>query len=179
MNKAVFLDRDDTLIKNIPYLGDPNLVQLLPHVKEALSLLKDAGFRLFIITNQSGVGRGLLTKEQVRAVNERVLQLLGKDLIDDIYCCFDDPNDPAEGCRKPSPKLIFHARNEHNINLSSSYFIGDRLADIQAGKNAGCKTVLVLSGLHRHEISEARALADYVATDLWKAANWICIQGAI
>ena len=173
MNRAVFVDRDDTLIENVPYLSDPKRVKLLPYARETLEQLKNNGFLIFMITNQSGVGRGWITEEQVNAVNEEVIRQLGENYFTKIYCCYDDPNDPVENCRKPSPRMIFWAGTEYNIELLNSFFIGDRLADVEAGNNAGCKTVYVQTGSHKEEQREASQKADFVAKNLFAAAEWI------
>jgi D-glycero-D-manno-heptose 1,7-bisphosphate phosphatase len=141
--KAVFFDRDDTLIYDVPYNGDPDRVELMPGALEACRLLKQNGFELFIISNQSGVGRGRITAEQVNVVNERVLQLFGEHLFTDIYCCYDTPEDPLD-CRKPSPKMILQAAERYDIDLSQSFMVGDKKSDIDAGRNAGCRSILFL-----------------------------------
>lgn len=167
MRKAVFFDRDDTLIKDVPYNADPDRVELLPGAQEACRRLKQIDYELFIISNQSGVRRGLITVEQVNAVNDRVLELLGKTLITDIYCCYDLPDDPLD-CRKPSPKMILRAASQYNIDLSRSFMIGDKLSDVQAGINAGCVTILINNGADAETTS-----ADCVTDDLLSAADWI------
>ncbi len=174
LRAAVFLDRDDTLIVNVPYLGDPGQVKLLEGAREALQRLKVAGFVLVVITNQSGVGRGLITPEQVDAVNARMVELLGDGLLDAIYNCFGTPEADPEGCRKPSPKLIFKAANDLGLDLGRSYFIGDRTSDMLCGRNGGVRSVLVLTGRHgEEEINQARLYADHVATGLLEAADMI------
>lgn len=174
MRRAVFFDRDDTLIVDVPYNGDPDRVELLPRAREACHLLNENGFLLFIISNQSGVGRGFITREQVEAVNQRVLHLLGEHLFTDIYCCYDDPNDPIDGCRKPSPAMIFQARDAYELELSSCFMIGDKRSDIQAGHAAGCRTVFLESRSDPRERQAAHEQADFVTTDLFRAAEWIC-----
>jgi D-glycero-D-manno-heptose 1,7-bisphosphate phosphatase len=171
---AVFLDRDDTLIVNVPYLGDAEQVKLLDGVKQALEQLKAAGFALVVITNQSGVGRGLITVEQVAAVNARMVELLGVGLLERIYNCYGTPDADPEGCRKPSPKLIFKAAEDLELDLRRSYFIGDRTSDMLCARNAGVQSVLVLTGQHpADEIAEAKKYADVIASDLVAAAEKI------
>lgn len=175
--KAVFLDRDNTIIKNVPYLGNPSFVELLPYARRALRMLKKYGFELFIISNQSGVGRGFITKDQVRAVNREMERQLGDSFFSAIYCCYDDPDKPEENCRKPSAVMIQQARNDHKLDLQNSIVVGDKLIDVLAAKNAGCKSVLVLTGNDKAGQIEAKKYADYVAENLLKAAEWICTQG--
>ena len=175
MNKrAIFFDRDDTLIKDVPYSGNPALVQLMPHVREALSLLKAHGLFLFIISNQSGVGLGLISEEQVQAVNQELLRQLREDFFSGIYLCFAAPDDEKDDCRKPKPGMIWRARDDHQLNLAESFLVGDKPADILCAENAGCRSVLLLTGTHGENIEIARQKADFVASDLLQAAEWIC-----
>jgi len=173
MIKAVFFDRDNTLIKDVPYNGDPDKVELLPRVREALDMLQHCGFTLFLISNQSGVGRGMITREQVRNVNNEMIRQLGKTYFKDIYLCYDDPNKPVTNCRKPSPYMILEAVKDHNIDISRSFFVGDRLADIRAGHNAGCKSVLYMY-VSSEDITQAQTEADFASADLPEIAAWIC-----
>jgi D-glycero-D-manno-heptose 1,7-bisphosphate phosphatase len=148
---AVFLDRDGTLNEDPGYLGNPALVKLLPGVAEALSGLKKMNFKLIVVSNQSGISRGLLTRENVDSVNKRINELLDKHnaVIDAFYYCpfHPDFSDKEECiCRKPSPKLVFDAVKKFDIDLSRSYFVGDSVADIECGVNAGLKTILVKTG---------------------------------
>jgi D-glycero-D-manno-heptose 1,7-bisphosphate phosphatase len=167
-NKAVLFDRDDTLIVNIPYNGDPQKVKLLPDAKKACHALAQAGYLLILVTNQSAVGRGLISADQVRQVNSKVEQQLDISF-DGIYCCFDAPNNPVQGCRKPSPVMIQQAAQDHDIDLGSSIFIGDKESDIQAGHRAGCRTALIT---HPHSPPPS-PLADYVSSSLWEICLWI------
>jgi len=173
MNRAVFFDRDDTLIINIPYLGDPDQVRLLPFAAEALRLLKSSSFDLFLISNQSGVGRGLITKKQVDAVNHEMERQLGESFFTGIYCCYDDPADPVEHCRKPSPRLAQKAAQDYSIDLSRSFFVGDKLCDILAGQRAGCKSILITPDDIGKTAGEAGEKADFIAQDLLQVARWI------
>jgi len=175
-NAAVFFDRDDTLIKNIPYLGDPEQATLMPQARESLQLLHNNGFMLFIISNQSGVGRGYISKDQVRAVNDKIIELLGKNFFTDIYTCYDDPDNPIEGCRKPLPGMLLRAEKAYHINLQNSYIVGDRLHDIEAGVNAGCKSILYVTKSHPEEKPEALAKVVFHSDDLLEIARWICHQ---
>lgn len=175
MNKAIFLDRDDTLIKNIPYLGDPQKVELLPHVDTALAKLQKAGFFLIMISNQSAVGRGLITEQQSKAVNREIMRQLGIQF-DGVYLCFDHPHYPKEHCRKPSAKMILQAQKEHEIDLSRSFFIGDKAIDMQAGKKAGCRTILIAHPHKDDEERKAQHLADLISNDYMHIADWILTQ---
>ena len=149
---AIFLDRDGTLNEDPGYLGDPNQVKLLPGTGEALSLLKnELGFKLIVVSNQSGISRGLINKQMVDAVNERLNNLLAeyKTAIDAFYYCPFHPEFSSKeesNCRKPSPEMIFQAAKDLAIDLSGSYMVGDSVSDMECGVNAGLKTVLVKTG---------------------------------
>jgi len=151
-NFAVFLDRDGTLNEDPGYLGDPEKLKLFPGTGKALSVLKNKlNFKLIVISNQSGIARGLLTEENVIAVNNRINELLIPDdvMIDAFFYCpfhpdFSNPEDCT--CRKPSPEMVFRAAKDMNISLEQSYFVGDAVSDIECGKNAGLKTILIKTG---------------------------------
>jgi D-glycero-D-manno-heptose 1,7-bisphosphate phosphatase len=177
--RAVFLDRDDTLIVNVPYLGDPTLVEIFSDAAAALYALRQAGFLLFVVSNQSGVGRGLITRGQVSAVDAEMKRQLDGDYIHAFFHSFAAPDDPYATDRKPSPELLLQAAKIHDLDLPASFFIGDRLSDIECGLNAGCRTVLLTHAKSsRKENSDeedavARVKAHYIADTLTDAANWI------
>jgi D-glycero-D-manno-heptose 1,7-bisphosphate phosphatase len=179
MNRAVFLDRDDTLIVNVPYLGDPGRVEIFPEAAAALHALRQAGFLLFVVSNQSGVGRGLITREQVFAVNTEMQRQLNGDHIRAFYHSYATPDDPYATDRKPSPELLLEAAATHEVDLAGSFFIGDRLSDIECGINAGCRTVLLTHAKSSRrdsidpEDAVARTKAHYITNTLTDAANWI------
>ena len=146
--RAVFFDRDGTLMEEVSYCADPALVRVFPGVPEALRRLKRAGFGIFLITNQSGIGRGLVTEPEYRAVHQEFLRQAGEGALDAAYYCPDPPGVPS-ACRKPEPGMVLEAAAEHAIDLSASYFVGDKAADIECGRRAGTRTVLVLTGYGR------------------------------
>ncbi|PYJ37564.1 MAG: HAD family hydrolase [Verrucomicrobia bacterium] len=166
---AGFVDRDDTIMEDCGYCSDPKNVRIFPGVPEALRRLKSRGFKLIIITNQSGIGRGLMTVEQYRAVEGEVLRQLGSDLIDATYFCPDVPGQNSS-CRKPAPGMILQAQREHGIDLSRSFFIGDKEIDVECGRNAGVRTIRVQTGFQHDTIGSK---ADWVAKDLPAAAEII------
>ena len=171
---AVFLDRDDTLIKNIPYLGDPSQVRLMPGAAEACQKLYRAGLSLFVVSNQSGVGRGLITKEQVRAVDATMESFLGgSGIISGYYHCYAAPGDPYDERRKPSPAMLMEASRDHGLDLARSIMVGNRLSDIQAGIQAGCLAVLLDLQVPAEEKAEAVKTASFTAKDWATAAAWI------
>jgi histidinol-phosphate phosphatase family protein len=165
---AVFFDRDGTLMEDVHYCGDPALVELYPGVPEALFRLKRAGFHIFIISNQSGIGRGLITFEQHQAVHQEFLRQLGSGLIDASYFC---PDAPAAGSprRKPEPGMALEAAAEFGIDLTRSYFVGDKADDIECGRRAGVRTILVLTGYG----AEQDCQPDFTARDAAEAVALI------
>ena len=177
--RAVFLDRDDTLMVNVPYLGDPLLVDIFPEAAAALYALRKADFLLFVVSNQSGVGRGLITRDQVFAVNAEMKRQLNGDYIHAFFHSYAAPDDPYATDRKPSPELLLQAAKVHDLDLAGSFFIGDRLSDIECGLAAGMKTVLLThaKSSRRDENSEEDATAmekaHLIARDLTEAAAWI------
>jgi len=180
-NHAIFLDRDGTLNEDPGYISDPDNVVLFPETGQALSLLKKYGFLLIIISNQSGIARKLMTSKDVDAVNDKINSLLAeyKVKIDAFYYCPAHPDYSSEeecDCRKPSPKLVLEAAKEFNIALEKSYFIGDTVADIQCGKNAGLKTILVKTGKGEESFSilqKENNFPTFVADNLLSAGNFI------
>lgn len=178
-HRAVFFDRDDTLMVNIPYLGDPTKVEIFPEAALAMHALKSADFWLFVVSNQSGVGRGLITRNQVFSVNVELQRQLGGDYINAFFHSFATPDDPYATDRKPSPELLFKAAEIHNLNLTESFFVGDRLSDIECGHNACCRTVLLThekssrNGKLSEEDILAREKAHYIAATLMEAIQWI------
>jgi D-glycero-D-manno-heptose 1,7-bisphosphate phosphatase len=180
MNRAAFLDRDGTLIAEKNYLHDPAQVEILPGVPSALRRLQQAGYKLIIISNQSGVGRGYFTLEDVEKVHQHLRQELGRAGVhlDQIYIAPEAPDQPSRG-RKPSPQLLFDARDEFHLDLSRSYMIGDKLIDLQCGWNAGLgRSLLVRTG---YGAEVARSMvgqlgAAIIVDDLGAAADWILRQ---
>jgi HAD superfamily hydrolase (TIGR01662 family) len=165
---AVFLDRDGTLIRNVDYINDPKDVEMFPEVPDALRRLKIAGFRIVIITNQSGFARGRLTQEQYEAVQARVLELAGPGKIDATYMCPDfGPR------RKPSPAMILEAASDLHLDRSRSYMVGDKPIDVLCGHNAGTKTVFVKTG---YALDDTCA-PDFIAANMAEAAEWILSGG--
>lgn len=172
--KYVLLDRDGTIIVNKHYQKDPDETELLPNAREGLAKLREAGFGLVLITNQSGIGRGKLTRADLASVNRRMIMLLDgrDDFFDGIYYC---PHLPDEGCRcrKPKPGLLELASYDLGFSLSESYMVGDREVDVECGQTAGAATVLVRTGYGLETEERGDVEPDYVADDLVGAADWI------
>ena len=171
---AVFLDRDGTLMKEVNYCGDPKKVEVFTDVPDALALLKSRGYKLIVVTNQSGIGRGYFGVEQYEAVNGELGRQIGPGVIDASYFCPDAPDIPSQR-RKPSAAMVFEAQRDHKLDLRRSYFIGDKAIDIECGRNAGVRTILVQTG---YGSGERAAVADFDAADFTAAANWILSQPA-
>jgi D-glycero-D-manno-heptose 1,7-bisphosphate phosphatase len=169
LSPAVFLDRDGTLIRDVDYCGDPRDVHLFPGAAEALRKLKQAGYKLIIITNQSGIGRGYFNESAYRAVESEVIRQLGEKLIDATYFCPHAPDHQCE-CRKPQPGMILQGARDHHLDLAKSFLIGDKQSDVECGHNAGVKTVLVQTGYGAEGNAKS---ADLVADDLGQAADMI------
>ena len=150
---AVFLDRDGTLIEDTGYIDDPDKVRLLPGVADALRRLSDAGHHLVIISNQSGIARGIFDEEMLSTVHDRLESLLEQQQVrlEGAYYCpyLDSPKATIDtyrrrsDLRKPKPGMLLQAAKELDIDLSRSWMIGDEPRDIQAGKRAGCRTILI------------------------------------
>ena len=181
-HSVVFLDRDGTIIKDKHYLRDPENIEFYDGVFSSLQRLRQSGYQLIVVTNQSGVARGLMTEKDVRAVHDRLEERLSEkkiELLDIYYAPYhpeaDDPRYlKGKEYRKPRPGMLKQAGEDHGIDFSTSFMIGDKLSDIQAGKRAGCRTVLVRTGKGRKAVqSEQEIPADYVASDFSKAVEWI------
>ena len=172
LSAAVFVDRDGTIMQDADYCLDPKQVKILAGVPTALKRLKSKGFKLIVITNQSGIGRGLFSVDQYRAVEREVLRQIGDGLIDATYFCPDVPGQHSS-CRKPAPGMIIEATREHHIDLARSFFIGDKEIDAECGRNAGVRTIRVRTGFDRETTG---SIADWVAEDLPTAAQIILDQ---
>lgn len=165
---AVFFDRDGTLMEEVNYCSDPAQVHVFPGVPAALRRLKDCGFRLFVITNQSGIARGLFTEQQYRDVEQEFLRQLGPDLVDRSYFCADAPDLPSTR-RKPEPGMVFEAAADFPIDLARSWFIGDKESDIECGHRAGTRTILVRTGYGSLQSCQA----DFTDNDVVEAVDRI------
>ncbi|MEP6708755.1 MAG: HAD family hydrolase [Verrucomicrobiota bacterium] len=172
LSPAVFLDRDGTIMRDVEYCSDPKQVEIFSGVPEALVRLKQNGYKLIIISNQSGIGRGYFSEEQFRSVQDAVGRKLAPAVIDAVYYCRDKP-DGSSIRRKPSPAMVFEAQRDHGIDLIRSFFVGDKAIDIQCGRNAGVRTILVQTGYGLHEENTG---ADWVACDFTEATDIILEQ---
>src|SRR3982751_2221939 len=122
-SSAVFIDRDGTIMHDADYCSDPKQVQIFDGAAAALGRLKNTGYKIIVITNQSGIGRGFFNEKQYRAVEAEVSRQLGNDLIDATYFCPDPPGQPSK-CRKPAPGMVLAAASDHHVDLSRSFLVG-------------------------------------------------------
>ena len=181
MERAVFLDRDGTIIEDVGYLGECSKVKFLPRASEAIKLLNERGFKVIIATNQAGVARGYFTEETLKEINGYIQDSLSKQgaLIDRIYYCphhvegiIDEYRKECHW-RKPNPGMLEEAAGEFGIDLTESFVIGDKMTDIEAGYRAGCKTILLADKGSSNGGVETALTPDYVAADLYKAVRWL------
>lgn len=185
MEPAVFLDRDNTLIANDGDLGDPALVRLMEGVPEGVRALRDAGYRLIVVTNQGGVARGLYSEQDVDAVHQRIAALLDettglRGAIDRFYYCPFHPEAAVERYRgehpwrKPGPGMLLQAAKDMDLDLAASWLVGDQERDIRAGRAAGCRTVLIRHADHvEHAASDAEARPTITASSFLEAVRRI------
>ena len=176
MNKAgVFLDRDGTINIEKEYLSDPKQLELYSKSAKAIKELNDAGIPVVVVTNQSGIGRGMFTIETLNNIHLKLAKMLKKEagaVIDCVYFCPNTPKDKC-ACRKPQLGMIEKAGKELNIDTEHSYFVGDKVCDIKMGRKAGGKSVLVLTGYGKVEKKDISCQPDYIAQDLMEAVKWI------
>jgi D-glycero-D-manno-heptose 1,7-bisphosphate phosphatase len=185
MNRiGIFLDRDGTINEEVDYLSSPLDLHLIPGAADAIREANESGFKVFIITNQSGIARGILTEERLAEIHAALVSALARQhaTIDKIYYC---PHHPDFGeppfravcnCRKPGTGMIDAAVREFGIDLSKSFVIGDRMLDVQTGNNAGAASILVLTGYGRKELELCRlngVPVGHVAEDLPDAIHYV------
>ena len=166
--RAVFLDRDGTLMEEVNYCNDPKRVRVFPGTVGALQRLRHAGWLTVVVTNQSGLARGKISPEQYAAVNAEFLRQLPGG-IDAVYFCADHPDSPTPR-RKPGSGMLEEASRNHGIDLSRSWMIGDKEIDVECGRRAGCRTILVRTG---YGAELEKTAADFVHEDIVSASNMI------
>jgi len=179
--KAVFLDRDNTLIEDPGYINDPGQVELLPAVADALIQLRKSGYKLVVVSNQSAVARGIVTEDVLAEIHQRMLDLLRSEnaYIDRIYYCPYHPEGvikkytKASDMRKPNAGMLLLAAKEMDIDLEKSWIVGDAYRDIAAGKKAGCRTILINSPAHPPERKSGDPNPDRKVVNIKEAANVI------
>ena len=166
--RAVFLDRDGTLMEEVNYCNDPKRVRVFPGTVGALQRLRHAGWLTVVVTNQSGLARGKISPEQYAAVNAEFLRQLPGG-IDAVYFCADHPDSPTPR-RKPGSGMLEEAARNHGIDLTRSWMIGDKEIDVECGHRAGCRSILVRTG-YGAELD--KTAADFVHEDIVSASNMI------
>ena len=173
-NRAVFLDRDGTIVYDLGYPRDPDSVELMPGVVQALRLLQENSFTLVIISNQSGVGRGILNNSDLANVHNRLIKILENNsiYIRKSYYCTHAPWEKCK-CRKPKPAMLFRAAEEMAIDLASSFVVGDKPSDVEAGLKAGCWTIMIEEQEIRKIIDNKIIKPHAVFPDLLSASRWI------
>ncbi len=184
-DRAIFLDRDDTLIKDPGYISSPDQVELLDGVPEALIKLRDLGYKLIVVSNQSGVARGIITEKVLGKIHDRLKQLLAEKNahLDRIYYCPYHPDGvipkyrKESNNRKPNPGMLLTAAKDIDIDLEQSWCIGNSIRDVEAGKRAGCKTILIdAHSQHKQtdsRITQTNVKPDYRGVNLREAVNII------
>jgi D-glycero-D-manno-heptose 1,7-bisphosphate phosphatase len=182
-HRAVFLDRDGTIARDVHYCRDPRDFEVLPRVPAAIRTLNEHGYKVVVITNQSGIARGYFTLETLSLIHEKMAAELARDnaFVDAIYLCPHHPDEECV-CRKPKPALLLQAARDIGIALDRSYMIGDDIKDVQAGNAAGCRTVWLrpvavdcTDGRADAADQGGRhsAASHHVAADLFEAVEWL------
>ncbi|MDI6804682.1 MAG: D-glycero-beta-D-manno-heptose 1,7-bisphosphate 7-phosphatase [Bacteroidota bacterium] len=183
-NIGIFLDRDGTINEELEFISSPDEVILIPGSAEAIKEANKLGLKVFVITNQSGIARGLIKGDELAAVHNSLVELLSKEgaHLDAIYFC---PHHPEYGeaqyrvecdCRKPNTGMLKQAEAEFGIDLKQSFVIGDRIVDVKAAHSVGAKSILVLTGYGKNQIDEIQSqniYVDYIAKNLYDAMQFV------
>jgi D-glycero-D-manno-heptose 1,7-bisphosphate phosphatase len=175
--RAVFLDRDGTIIEDVPYLFEPEKVRLIKGAGEAIKILNRMAFRVIVVTNQSGVRRGYFKEKDVAAIHKRLDSLLRLDgaSIDDYYYCPHEPVDKCP-CRKPETLMVDQAVEKYSLDVENSYVIGDKASDLWLARKTGAVSILVRTGEGLEAEKEGSISADFVARDIVQAVEWIMVD---
>ncbi|MBW8682763.1 D-glycero-alpha-D-manno-heptose-1,7-bisphosphate 7-phosphatase [Chitinophaga rhizophila] len=181
MRKAIFIDKDGTLIRNVPYNVDPDKIQLEHFAIEGLRLLQQKGYLIVVISNQAGVAHGYFSEDALQPVIGTVRRLLadGGIRLDGFYYCPHHPAGKVEPfaasctCRKPAPGMIIRAAIDLDISLGESWMIGDILHDVEAGNRAGCQSILINNGNETEWVINPNSRPEYIVKDLLEAATMI------
>lgn len=177
MNKAIFIDKDGTLITDVPYNVNPSLIQFEEYALESLHALQQKGYYVVIVSNQPGISLGYFKEEELKAVEEKIKELLleNKVMLHGFYYCPHGERDQCN-CRKPKPGLFFKAAEELEIDLSKSWMIGDILNDVEAGKRSNCKTILIDNGNETEWKWNKQRIPHYLVNHLKAAAEIIMLN---
>ena len=175
-NRAVFIDRDGTINANIGYINNLKDFKIYNGVAEGIKLLNQDGFKVIIITNQSGLARGFFTEEMLEKIHNKMKREISEKgaTVDAIYYCPHHP-DVKCSCRKPRTGLLEKAVKDFDVDIDESFIIGDRMLDIEAGQGIGCKTVLVPENKEKVaiEMQESNVKPDIICDDFYSGAEWI------
>lgn len=185
--QGVFLDRDGTINEEVEYLNNVDQLKLIDGATEAIRLLNNAGYKVVVITNQSGIAKGYLTEAQLQVIHTELKKMLQKDnaYVDAIYYCPHHPDAEVDAyrvdcdCRKPKQGMLEQAAKDLDIDLENSFVIGDKISDLGAGDAAGCRKILVRTGYGKEMEKELRNVsfqADHIADDVLAAVKWILSQ---
>jgi D-glycero-D-manno-heptose 1,7-bisphosphate phosphatase len=180
MNKAVFLDRDGTIIEDVGHIDSYDKIRFMPRVSEAISLLNKNGFKVVVVSNQAGVAKGLYTEDTVKEINFMIQHVLAKcgAKIDEFYYCPHHKDGIVEKykkdcyCRKPRTGMLRQAAKDLKIKLNKSFMIGDKACDIEAGHKAGCKTIMLATKNPKNK-EEISISPNHISVDLYGAAKLI------
>ncbi|AEA33416.1 D-glycero-alpha-D-manno-heptose-1,7-bisphosphate 7-phosphatase [Hippea maritima] len=173
--KAVFLDRDGTIIEDVNYLSRLKDIRLIDKAKEALEIFKENGFKIIVVSNQSGVGRGYFSSDFVKEAND-IINRMVDGLIDGFYFCPHLPEDNCS-CRKPKTGMVDAAIRDFNLSKEGSFVIGDKESDVELGINAGIEPVLILTGYGKKYKDSTKA--NLIFENIYEAAKWICQKGSM
>jgi histidinol-phosphate phosphatase family protein len=167
---AVFLDRDGTINRDVPYCSSPDQFELLPGAADGISLLNEAGFKVIVVTNQSGIGRGYFSAETLALIHDRMKTMLAAHgaHVDAVYYCPHHPDDHCH-CRKPQPQMVTRAASDMDLDLQRSYVVGDSEIDVEMGKKVGCKATVRIASMNH-------PLADQTVPSILEAAKWVVDQ---
>jgi len=173
MKKAVFLDRDGTIIRDMVYLNDPAKIEVFPESYEAIKLLNKRGYLIIVITNQSGVARGIVQEKILKEINSIIVEDFKQKeaIIHDVYYCAEAV-DSGSHFRKPNPGMLQDAAHKHDIDLKKSWMVGDRMTDVEAGLRAGCRSIL-LQNSTTPPIDTSFAAPQIISKDMLDAAKYI------
>lgn len=177
VNRAIFFDRDGTLIYDPGYLSEIAQIKFFDGVLDKISQLKEKGFKIFIVTNQSGVGRGYFTENKLKEIHIALMEMMSiaNARADGIIYCPHVPEDQCL-CRKPNPNMVVKLAKEHDVSLKDSFFVGDKIQDVLTGKNSGCRTALVMNN---NSIDDMKKSAgnwiepDFTAATTVEVLDWI------
>jgi len=177
MNRAIFIDKDGTLIKDVPYNVNPALIDFEDYAFESLYLLQQQGYYLILVSNQPGIALGYFKEEDLKAVEEKIKNSLLQNNVrlNGFYYCPHASGDNCN-CRKPKPGLLFKAAEDFEIDLSKSWMIGDILNDVEAGRVSDCKTILIDNGNETEWIWSPYRTPHYIAKHLKTAAEIILLH---